>query len=101
MTLRGFRRTALGRFITHIFVSILELMCIAPRGSVKVSKLLNDTANDLVAGGNLGIFTPCFFVLARKPIGTSSEGRKKKKNSEPHRMKLTTILVLGAAVDFV
>jgi sterol 24-C-methyltransferase len=40
----------------------------AVQGSVKVSKLLNDTANDLVNSGKLDIFTPSFFFLARKPI---------------------------------
>jgi len=66
-SLTGFRMTKIGRNITHAFVNVLELFCIAPRGSAKVSKLLNDTANDLVEGGRLDIFTPSFFFLARKP----------------------------------
>jgi len=84
MTLRGFRRTSIGRFITHLFVTILEFLCIAPRGSVKVSKMLNDTANDLVAGGELGIFTPCFFVLGRKPLGSGGGSSKGKKKMNGH-----------------
>eukprot|EP00937_MAST-01D_sp_MAST-1D-sp2_P000040 g40.t1 len=62
----GFRMTRLGRALTHIMVSVLEALRIAPKGSVKVSQLLNATADDLVSGGKLGIFTPTFYYLARK-----------------------------------
>jgi len=67
-SLTGFRMTSTGRQCTHALVNVLEAIKIAPKGSVKVSKLLNDTANDLVVSGELGIFTPNFFFLARKPI---------------------------------
>jgi len=67
-TLTGFRMTPVGRMVTHSFVTLLETMRIAPKGSVKVSKLLNDTAIDLVNGGKMEIFTPSFFFLARKPL---------------------------------
>lgn len=66
MTLSGFRMTRLGRVCTHFIVSLLELFRIAPKGSTKVSKLLNDTADDLVEGGALEIFTPSYFFVARK-----------------------------------
>jgi len=65
-SLRGFRMTSLGRKCTHVFVTVLETLRIAPKGSTKVSKLLNDTANDLVVAGELDIFSPSFFFLARK-----------------------------------
>jgi sterol 24-C-methyltransferase len=45
----------------------LEAARIAPEGSRKVSELLNDAADALVAAGRRGIFTPCFFFVARKP----------------------------------
>jgi len=64
----GFRMTWVGRVCTQIFVTILETLRIAPKGSSKVSKLLNDTANDLVAAGEMAIFTPAFFYIARKPL---------------------------------
>jgi len=67
-SLTGFRMTAIGRRITHAFVTVLQAVGVAPAGSVKVSKLLNDTANDLVRAGQLDIFTPSFFFLARKPL---------------------------------
>lgn len=66
-TLQGFRMTWVGRNVTHFFVTILETVGLAPKGAVKVSKLLNDTALDLVESGRLDIFTPSYFFLARKP----------------------------------
>jgi len=58
--------TTAGRIVTHAFVSTLEFLRIAPRGSTKVSSLLNATAIDLVEGGTKEIFTPSYFFLARK-----------------------------------
>ncbi|KAL7535650.1 hypothetical protein ACHAXR_006642 [Thalassiosira sp. AJA248-18] len=65
-TLKGFRMTRLGRICTHTLVSVLELLRIAPKGSVRVSSLLNATALDLVEGGRKEIFTPSFCFVARK-----------------------------------
>lgn len=65
-TLSGFRMTHIGRICTHGMVSALETLRIAPKGSVRVSSLLNATALDLVEGGRKEIFTPSFFFLARK-----------------------------------
>ena len=66
MTLTGFRMTRAGRICTHFIVSTLELLRIAPKGTARVSAMLNATAVDLVAGGKNEIFTPSFFFLARK-----------------------------------
>jgi len=65
-TLSGFRMTHIGRLCTHCIVSTLEFLKIAPKGSVRVSALLNATALDLVEGGKEEIFTPSYFFLARK-----------------------------------
>jgi len=67
-SITGFRMTKFGRGLTHQLVKVLEFCRIAPKGSVKVSKLLNDTAIDLVEAGRLGIFTPNLFFLVRKPV---------------------------------
>jgi len=45
----------------------LELARIAPKGSAAVSSFLNAAAEAIVRGGETGIFTPMFYVLARKP----------------------------------
>jgi len=66
-TFKGFRRTKPGRMVTQVLVTILETLRIAPQGTTKVSALLNATADDLWLGGNLEIFTPSFYFLARKP----------------------------------
>ena len=58
--------THIGRLCTHCIVSTLEFLKIAPKGSVRVSALLNATALDLVEGGKEEIFTPSYFFLARK-----------------------------------
>eukprot|EP01006_Ploeotia_vitrea_P061105 TRINITY_DN77251_c0_g1_i1.p1 TRINITY_DN77251_c0_g1~~TRINITY_DN77251_c0_g1_i1.p1 ORF type:complete len:413 (-),score=6.30 TRINITY_DN77251_c0_g1_i1:18-1256(-) len=68
MSLSGFRMTHIGRMCTHSLVCLLEFLMIAPKGSAKVSALLNATALDLVEGGEYGIFTPSYFFLARKPL---------------------------------
>lgn len=65
-SLEGFRMTRLGRVVTHSVVTILELLRIAPRGSIDVSAMLNATADDLVLGGQYQIFTPSYFFVAQK-----------------------------------
>ena len=45
---------------------MLECLRIAPKGTVHVSAMLNATALDLVAGGELEIFTPSYFFIAKK-----------------------------------
>lgn len=67
-SLGGFRMTPLGRKCTHFLVKVLEMLKIAPKGSVQVSKMLNQTADDLVRSGELDIFTPNYFFLAQKPV---------------------------------
>jgi sterol 24-C-methyltransferase len=66
LTLRGLPRTSLGRQLTHRAVQLMEWMRIAPRGATAVSQLLNEAADALVRGGELGIFTPMYLVVARK-----------------------------------
>lgn len=68
MTLQGFRMTPMGRRFTHAMVTTMETVGLAPKGSIKVSEMLNATADDLVVGGKMGIFTPSYFFLVRKPV---------------------------------
>lgn len=65
-SLSGFRMTYLGRTCTHALVTFLEIIGVAPKGSTRVSALLNATALDLVEGGQKEIFTPSYFILAQK-----------------------------------
>eukprot|EP00979_Chaetoceros_neogracilis_P006300 scaffold1273_cov258-Chaetoceros_neogracile.AAC.2 len=66
LSLKGFRMTHFGRLCTHALISVFEFVRIAPKGSVRVSALLNATALDIVEAGEKELFTPSFFFLARK-----------------------------------
>lgn len=68
ISLSNFHLTKVGRFITHYMVSLLEFLRLAPEGSVRVSNFLEKGGDALVAGGRLGLFTPMYFFLLRKPI---------------------------------
>jgi len=69
----GFKHTKIGRYLTNRFVAVLETIKLAPKGTTEVSKMLMATADDLVEGGKEAIFTPMYFVLARKPEGSSDD----------------------------
>ncbi|MBK8592432.1 MAG: methyltransferase domain-containing protein [Sandaracinaceae bacterium] len=61
------RRSAPGRFVSNRMIGLFEQLKVIPEGSKAVSDMLNVGADALIQGGRAGIFTPCFFVLARKP----------------------------------
>ena len=66
-SLAGFRSSRIGRLVTHISLRVLETLRIAPKGSVRVSDMLNFCATAMAEAGRLGIFTPMYFIHARKP----------------------------------
>ena len=61
------RSSSLGRWFTHRTLQVLETLRIVPQGTVEVSNMLNTAALAFVEAGRLGIFTPMYFLLARKP----------------------------------
>ena len=63
----SFRSSSIGRWVTHHSLRALEALRIAPEGAVRVSGTLNMCASALAEAGRLGIFTPMYFVHARKP----------------------------------
>ena len=63
----AFRSSRAGRMATHGALQLLEAIRIVPRGTVRVSSLLNMCATAMVESGRLGIFTPMYFLYARKP----------------------------------
>ena len=67
ISLSGFKHTRAGRALTNVMVRGLETVRVAPKGSTAVSTFLNASAAALVKGGETGIFTPMFFVHAKKP----------------------------------
>lgn len=64
---RALPRTPVGRAVTSRAVRVLEALRLAPEGTTAVSALLNRAADGLVAGGQLGIFTPMYRWSAVKP----------------------------------
>jgi len=65
--LSNFKHTPWGRWLTNKMVLTLETLRFAPKGTLKVHNMLCKVADELVASGRLGIFSPSFFYVARKP----------------------------------
>ncbi|KAJ3381949.1 hypothetical protein HDU84_004730 [Entophlyctis sp. JEL0112] len=63
-----FARTRIGRILTDVFVRVLETVGLAPAGTTKVQNLLSSAGDNLERAGKLGVFTPMFFCLVRKPL---------------------------------
>jgi sterol 24-C-methyltransferase len=62
------RMTKWGRGLTHKFIGLLELIRIAPEGTQKTADSLALAADCLVAGAKEDLFTPMYFMVARKPL---------------------------------
>jgi len=58
--LRSLPRTSFGRSATSVLLPTLERLRIAPQGATELSDLLHRSADALVEGGRLGIFTPMY-----------------------------------------
>ncbi|EPY22897.1 sterol 24-C-methyltransferase [Strigomonas culicis] len=67
-SLKGLRATPLGRLFTHVMCRVLEFVRLAPKGTYKATEILEEAAFGLAEGGRKKIFTPAFFVRARKPM---------------------------------
>ncbi len=67
-SLSGIPRTPWGRALVNLTLRAGEAVRMVPKGSRAVSTLLNRAGDALVEGGKSGIFTPMYFVLARKPL---------------------------------
>ncbi|KAH6608603.1 SAM-dependent methyltransferase [Trichoderma cornu-damae] len=61
------RMNRFGRQASHAFISILELLRIAPAGTVKTAQSLGKAADALVEGGRRKLFTPMYLMVGRKP----------------------------------
>mmetsp|Transcript_2396 Transcript_2396/g.5429 ORF Transcript_2396/g.5429 Transcript_2396/m.5429 type:complete len:347 (-) Transcript_2396:140-1180(-) len=68
ISLSSFRTSTLGKLITRNMVWALETLKIAPSGTVRVSNFLETAADGLVDGGKMGIFTPMYLMVGRKPL---------------------------------
>ena len=70
LSFASFRSSRIGRWVIRRSLSALETLRIAPRGSVRVLETLDLCASGMVEAGRLGIFTPMYFIHARKPVGS-------------------------------
>jgi sterol 24-C-methyltransferase len=68
LSLQGFRNSRVGARLTHMLVRALETARLAPRGTVATHSMLRIAQSALPAAGRMGIFTPNYFFLARKPL---------------------------------
>ena len=68
MSMQGFRNSRVGAKLTHALVTALETVRLAPKGTVATHSMLRIAQSALPAAGRLGIFSPNYFFLARKPL---------------------------------
>ena len=61
------RSSSGGRRLTHIMLWLLERLRVVPRGTTHISSLLSLAGVSFAEAGRLGIVTPMYFVIARKP----------------------------------
>jgi sterol 24-C-methyltransferase len=67
LSLTGFRSSTTGRRVTYGALRALETLRVAPQGTARVARNLGIGGAALAEAGRLGIFTPMYFLLARKP----------------------------------
>lgn len=67
-TVSDFKITPLGRMCTSMLLTVLETLRLSPRGATKVHRMLCKGADNLVRGGQEGIFSPMYLVVLRKPL---------------------------------
>ena len=70
--MEGFKTTDLGIFLTHVFVTILEAVWLAPKGTARMHSNLTSGARGLHKGGSQGLFTPMLFFKAVKPAAQAA-----------------------------
>jgi sterol 24-C-methyltransferase len=61
------RLTRLGRSAFSTLLRVLEACRVAPSGTAETADELALAADNLVAGGQQGLFTPMYFMIGRKP----------------------------------
>jgi sterol 24-C-methyltransferase len=67
LSLTGLRSSLAGRWVTHSALRALEALRVVPQGTTRVARNLGVGGAALAEAGRLGIFTPMYFLLARKP----------------------------------
>jgi len=66
LSLSGFAASWLGIWLLWIFTFILELFCIAPKGTSQSQRILQLAANSLTQGGKTGTVTVAYMIKGEK-----------------------------------
>lgn len=64
--LTGLRLSRVGRFAIGSLLRTLEAVRMAPPGTAQTAHELSLGADNLVAGGKAGLFTPMYLMIAKK-----------------------------------
>lgn len=67
LTPTGFFHTTIGKWIAHHGLQLLETLKVAPAGSATTLKVLQDGGTSLVDAAKSEIFSPMWWIKARKP----------------------------------
>lgn len=67
-SLDAFRVSSVGRKLTHLMLSAMEMLRVVPQGSTDVHTVLLTAADALTQAGRKDIFTPMFRLVLRKPL---------------------------------
>lgn len=62
------RMTKVGRAVAHNTIGALERVGLMPRGTRKTADSLALAADCLVKGAKMGLFTPMYLMVGRKPM---------------------------------
>ncbi|KAI5298057.1 hypothetical protein KEM56_004353, partial [Ascosphaera pollenicola] len=62
------RMTRLGRTTLNYSLAVAEKLGLFPRGSAKTGESLAVAADNLVKGGEMGLFTPMYLMVGKKPL---------------------------------
>ena len=65
--LSSIKSSPVGAKVTHGLCWVLESLRLAPKGTCRVSSVLQQGAIGLIAGGKLDAFTPMYCLVGRKP----------------------------------
>jgi 24-methylenesterol C-methyltransferase len=53
--------------VSHVVVTALDTLFLAPKGLKDVHNMLRNVARSLVAGGKTGVFSPMHMLVFQKP----------------------------------
>ena len=66
------RMTKFGRGLAHSVMGLMEMVGLAPSGTMKTANSMAVAADCLVAGAKEDLFTPMYLMIARKPLNAKA-----------------------------